>query len=298
MIERHRKIVSESDTPLRLQAFVREHFKSQLLSGKAVKKAIKTGEIRLNDQKSFTGVWLNAGDVVTLLDLEFNPPKPYELELECLFEDAHLAIIVKPAGINVSGNRFRTIQNALVHNFEKSKLDDALAWCRPVHRLDNQTQGLLIVARTKSALYALQDLFVNGEIQKTYHAVVMGKTPEKGSIRSDVDNKKAVSHFTRMDCCRCSKTDHLSLLELRPETGRTHQLRIHCASIGSPILGDKLYSPSDKVFKNKGLFLAATGLKFVHPFSKETLDITIPIPSKFKTRMERENRMWKRRLNQ
>jgi tRNA pseudouridine65 synthase/23S rRNA pseudouridine1911/1915/1917 synthase len=263
---------------------------SEIPSRKGVKKAISKGELQLNGEKVEGGRWLKNGDVVTFVDLELTPPKSYHLKLDIIFEDQDLALIFKPAGINVSGNQFKTIQNALLYNITPSKNKDALNWPLPVHRLDNQTSGLLIVAKSKIARVKLGQAFENKvDISKTYQAVVIGKIAEVGEIMTDVDGKQSLSTYKRLKIVQSLKNEFLSLVELSPKTGRTHQLRIHCASIGFPILGDKLYGVDGMILKNKGLFLCATGISFTHPVTNESLFFSVETPYKFLKRLMSEN---------
>ncbi len=228
-----------------------------------------------------------------MVDLEDTPPKPYHLKLEIVFEDNDLAIINKPAGISVSGNQFKTIQNAILFNIETPKTKDALKWPLPVHRLDNQTSGLLIIAKTKTARVRLGQAFENKTIEKTYHAIVMGDITSTVQINNPIENKKAQTDFRKITTVPSLKSGKLTLISASPKTGRTHQIRLHCQSMNTPVLGDKLYGKPNLILKHKGLFLAATALKFPHPISKETLRIEIPIPKKFHNRLKNEERRYK-----
>ncbi len=165
---------------------------------------------------------------------------------------------------------------------------DALNWTLPVHRLDNQTSGLLIIAKTKLARKNLGLAFENKTIEKTYQAVVIGSAPENGQVDKPIEEKKSVSNFVKLKTVKSLKNEFLSLLELKPKTGRTHQLRIHCASLELPILGDKLYGREGLVLKHKGLFLTAVSITFAHPRSNKIISVTIPTPYKFLKRMENE----------
>lgn len=236
------------------------------------------------------GRWLKEGDIITYVDLEKTPPREYHLKLDIIFEDEHLAVIFKPAGISVSGNLFKTIQNALLYNITPSKEGDALDWPLPVHRLDNQTSGLLLIAKTKLARVKLGQAFENKTILKKYQAVVIGKTNTTGEINTDIEGKPSQSLYKLIDYVPSLKNEFLSLIELEPKTGRTHQLRIHCSSIGKPILGDKLYGKEGMILKNKGLFLCATAISFTHPHTEQELTFTIDTPHKFLKRMENEKR--------
>ncbi len=174
-------------------------------------------------------------------------------------------------------------------NIKLSVNKDALNWPLPVHRLDNQTSGLLLIAKSKTARVKLGQAFERKEgISKTYQAVVIGKIDQSGEISIDVDEKKSLSTYKRLSVTTSLKNEFLSLIELSPKTGRTHQLRIHCASIGFPILGDKLYGDEGMILKNKGLFLCATGISFAHPITNKKLTFSVETPYKFLKRLTSE----------
>jgi 23S rRNA pseudouridine1911/1915/1917 synthase len=269
---------------------------TQIPSRKGIKKAIKRGEILVNRSLSFDGYWIQPNDKIDLVDLEQTPPKPYSLKLDVVFEDGDLAIINKPAGISTSGNQYRTIQNVVVENLQPTTKSDALKWPKPVHRLDNQTSGLLIIAKTATAILKLGQQFEEKKIQKAYHAIVMGTPKPTGVINLPIESKEAITEFKVLQTVNSIKNGTLSLLELSPKTGRTHQLRIHLSELGNPILGDKIYGKENMILKNKGLFLCATKLDLTHPATEEKLSISIPTPSKFETLFEREQTMWEKKF--
>ena len=248
--------------------------------------------MRVNKKVGNTGGWIQEGQLIELIDLEDTPPKAYDLELEVLYEDQFLTIINKPAGITVSGNQYRTIQNALISNVSISTDKDALKWPRPVHRLDNQTSGILVVAKTRKALMSLGQLFENNLVEKKYNAIVMGKTKSEGVIDILIDNQLAVTKYKTIETLPSLQSDWLSLLELKPETGRTHQLRIHCSNNGFPILGDKLYGNEGNILKHKGLFLVASGISFNHPTTNSLVEIDLELPYKFTSLLLREKKRW------
>ncbi len=284
-------IVPKEFEEIRLYDYVQQIFPT-IPSRKGVKKAIAREEILVDGQKTSTGHWIKAGQKIELLESTANPPKEYILKLEIVFEDEYLAVINKPAGISVSGNQFRTIQNALIGNISLSKEADALRWPKPVHRLDGPTSGLLIVAKTAKALVKLGQQFEQKTIQKKYAAIVMGESPEKGIVASDVDGLKSLSEYKTLQTINSLRSKHLSWVELSPKTGRTHQLRIHMSSIGYPILGDKLYGDEGHVLEGKGLFLCALGLELTHPITGRLLALEIDIPYKFTALLAREANRW------
>lgn len=218
--------------------------------------------------------------------------KPYPLPLEIVYEDEDLVIVNKAPGLPSSGNLYRTLEAALAHNLTLPAQTGYLRQPKPVHRLDSLTSGLLIAAKTIACRYELGRLFENGHVQKTYQALVMGATPAAGTIRQPVEGKPAETDFERITSVRSLKNDYLTLLRLHPKTGRTHQLRLHCAHEGFPIYGDPLYA--GHTIRNKGLFLTATDLAFPHPITGHPMDVHIELPSKFSARMQNELRRWKR----
>ena len=254
----------------------------------AVKKGIKRKRFALNGILAETGAWVNEGDRVELLERSLRP-KAYDMEVSIVYEDDELAVVNKPAGLVVSGNRFKTLEHALIDQLGLSQASDALPWALPVHRLDAPTSGLVIFAKTMNARRKLGVQLENKEIQKTYFAVVHG-TPTDGDISESIEGKASLSRLKCLRTVPSLKNKTLSLVELQPITGRTHQLRIHCASIGNPIVGDQLYSSKDGTFTNKGLMLAATKLLLLHPLTEQPLKVEIAVPNKFESLLQREKR--------
>ncbi len=261
-------------------------------SRSGMKKVIKNGSILVNGQPGHASNWVLEGQQITLVDLENKPPKPLHIKLEIIFEDEHLAIINKPAGIEISGNKYYTIQNALLTNITISKEPDALKWARPVHRLDMPTSGLLLIAKTATALMNLGQQFEKRKVQKIYRAIVTGNLSGSGEIKTAINEHDAHTEYNTISSCHSLKTQWLSLVELLPHTGRTHQLRIHMANHGYPIVGDRLYG-SGPLLKGKGLFLAAIAISFIHPYFNKPMNFSINQPSKYDALIEREERRWK-----
>ncbi|NOU58774.1 RluA family pseudouridine synthase [Marinifilum caeruleilacunae] len=289
VIEAH--VVPEGTETIRLQEYALQIFES-INTNQGIKKAIKRGLIRVNGSEASTGLWVKAGFKIELCDLELPPSKVYKLPLEIIYEDDYIALINKPGGISVSGNQFRTIQNALSYNLRPSMRKNALPVFRPVHRIDSPTCGLLLIAKTGDAAAKLGQQFEERVIKKRYTAVVIGSLPERGKIDMQVDGKDAVSTFRLVKKSPSIRNRFLSLVDLYPETGRTHQLRIHMAGLGNPILGDKIYGTEGEILRGKGLFLCATELQFIHPDSSEEMRITIDPPYKFGRFMEMEEKRW------
>lgn len=291
IIQKH--IVPEGVPNIRLVDYALSIFQT-IPTRNALKKTIKRGEILINDEKAEGGNWILPGQKIELIDLENRIPEPFPLDFEIIFEDDYLAVINKPPGISVNGNKFNTIQNAIIGKLYPSSQADALKFPRPVHRLDYSTSGLLLIAKTASALAELGWQFENRKISKKYRALVIGKIEDEGIINSEIDGHEAITRFALLKHIPSLHTEWISLLDLYPLTGRTHQLRIHLANAGFPIAGDKKYGPVEKALKGKGLFLAAIGLTFTHPFSKKKITFQIPQPAKFSSFPERETKRWKK----
>ena len=283
MIKQQAHIVTLS-SPQRLNEYAVGIFESHA-TRKSIKKAIKKGVLRLNDKVVEEGRYVKKGDEISIW-IETDPKRIYELKLEVVFEDDYLAVINKPAGIEVSGNKKRTIKNALPGNLITSPHADAFPNPLPVHRLDYQTQGLLIVAKTRSVFMAFTEMFKQKDIVKKYRALVMNIPPSSGVIEYPIDGKKSTSIYRLIRSKSAVKNSTYSLVELEPKTGRTHQLRKHMAHIGCPIVGDTLYGEKGNTLLHKGLFLQAYSLNFMHPILKSQISLSIPIPHKFQKRID------------
>ncbi len=221
-----------------------------------------------------------------------------DIALTIIFEDDHLLVVDKPAGLVVhpaAGNFDGTLVNALLHHCA-GRLSGIGGVARPgiVHRIDKDTSGLLVVAKTDPAHEGLSAQFANHSIDRRYKAIVAG-VPTAGSVdaplaRSSHDRKKvaimtngrrAVTHYKLIQALR----KDAALIECRLETGRTHQVRVHMASIGHALLGDPVYGRSRphhrailERLKFKRQALHAAELGFVHPVSRETLHFESEMP--------------------
>ncbi|WP_243406208.1 RluA family pseudouridine synthase [Sphingosinicella sp. YJ22] len=228
--------------------------------------------------------------------------EPQDIPLDILFEDDHLLVVDKPAGLVVhpaAGNFDGTLVNALLHHCA-GRLSGIGGVARPgiVHRIDKDTSGLLVVAKTDRAHEGLAAQFAKHSIHRLYYAVVAGlPKPPLGTVdaplaRSSVNRKKmaiveegrgkrAVTHYRLVEPLRGA-----SLVECRLETGRTHQVRVHMASIGHPLLGDPVYGRSRPEHKDvlkrlnfERQALHAAELGFVHPVLNENLSFKSALPS-------------------
>ncbi|MCH3884786.1 RluA family pseudouridine synthase [Tenacibaculum aquimarinum] len=277
LIESHK--VPALEKSIRLQDYGIGIFSTNLTKS-GLKKAIKKGLVFVDGKIATTALYIIGNETIEFFQSEENR-KEFDFDLKVLFEDDILAVIYKPAGILVSGNSFATIDNALFQNIKKSTQTDAVK-PRPVHRLDYPTSGLLLIGKTNSSIIALNKLFENKEIQKTYHAVSIGKMESQGTIKLPIDDKKSLTHFKVLKTVTSERFGFLNLVKLSPKTGRKHQLRKHLASLGNPILGDKEYYLDNLILNGKGLYLHASTLEFVHPFTKENICVSENLPKKFK----------------
>lgn len=228
-----------------------------------------------------SATWITGGEHLKLsIPEEIGPRKKLVFPLNVLFEDEHLAVVHKPAGILVSGNSFKTIANALTQNIRRSNLPDATT-PQPVHRLDYATTGILLVGKTNSSIRALNKLFEDKAIMKTYYAITIGEMDHRGKITSEIDGKKSQSNYVVLESVSSKKFGKLNLIKLKPETGRRHQLRKHLSSIGNPILGDAVYGTENLILSGKGLYLHAYSLKFIHPFTNKKMNLKDEFPQRF-----------------
>jgi RluA family pseudouridine synthase len=256
----------------------------------AVKKAIKKGQVYVNKKPGRTAIILSPGDEVAWSKPLMEQKRVLPLKLRVVYEDEYLGVINKPAGIVVSGNRFRCIENALPANLNACGQPDALPAPLAIHRLDALTAGLLICAKTYGAHRRMSAQMQAKTILKEYTAVVMGEPAPKGEWNSAIDGKAAITGYEVLKSWPSLRSERLSLIKLFPSTGRTHQLRIHLSQAGFPILGDDLYGVKGHVLKHKGLFLCATRLSFMHPYDGQLLELTIDAPAKFTAFPEAEQR--------
>ena len=279
-LQTEKHIVTKLEKPVRLSDYAGDIFKL-IPSRKGMKKAIDKGWVTINGKPASTADLVSEGDSIELTIREVQSRPEIELKLDMIYEDDFLAVINKKPGIEVSGNRKWTVENALSQNLKRSSEVDVLPHPEAIHRLDYPTTGALLIGKTRSAVAELNRMFQEKEINKIYLAVAIGKMNAEGEIDLEVDGKPSVSRFKILKTVKSERFDLLNLVELNPQTGRRHQLRKHLAAIGNPILGDKDYRIEGLILKGKGLYLHSQSLNFIHPFTKEELLIEAPTPKKF-----------------
>jgi RluA family pseudouridine synthase len=293
VIKIHSHTVLKVDAPIRLVDYVIGVF-PQVMTKNAVKNSLKRKELLINSKRAESGVWIKEGDIIEYVDPQNRIPKEFPLDIEVVFSDDYILVVNKPSGLVVSGNQFRTLENALVNSIKLSSQEDALKWAKPVHRLDSATSGLVLLAKTAMAHRKLSSMFKEKTIEKKYRAVVQGKPEEFMIVKDSIEGKDSESELRLLESVHSVKSDFLSLIELSPKTGRTHQLRIHCKNIGHPIVGDKLYGEEGNIMSHKGLFLSAVSLKFMHPILNEEVFVELEQPKKFDALLKRESEWWDR----
>lgn len=273
--------VPKLENSIRFQEYAVGIFKT-LPTKSGVKKAIKKKLISINGDIATTALFILGEEKVILFESEDSSNfKRLQLTLDVIFEDDYLAIINKPAGILVSGNKFKTISNALDQNLIKSRQLDAVK-AKPIHRLDYPTTGLLLIGKTNASIIALNKLFEYKQIKKTYFAITIGQMEFSGIINTLIDNKNSETHYEVLKTVMSKRFEYLNLVKLSPKTGRRHQLRKHMLSLGNPILGDKEYCNEKLILNGKGMYLHAGILEFIHPFTKQQIKIKKDFSNKFK----------------
>lgn len=245
---------------------------------------IKKNLFQVNGQIGRTATFVSTDDEIALdiSTLHRSHSKTPKLSLEVLYEDDYLAVINKPAGILVSGNKFVTVANALSQNLSYSNQIDA---CRPypIHRLDYGTTGTLLVGKTTKSIRTLSQLFADKLILKEYYAITIDEMQQlSGIIETQEELKVLSSNFEVIDTVKSHRFNMLNLLKLQPTTGKRHQLRKHMAHIGNPILGDQDYGKKGLILNGKGMYLHAFSIRLTHPITEEELNICAPIPKKFR----------------
>lgn len=277
------------------------------ISRSTAQKLIEEGRVTLNGKTVIKSVKPKAEDEISV---EIPEPEPLEavpqnIPVEIVYEDEHLLVVNKPKGMVVHpapGNPDGTLVNALLYHC-KGRLSSINGVIRPgiVHRIDKDTSGLLIVAKNDNAHQHLALQIKEHSFRREYRAVVIGKMPhEKGTIdiplgRSRNDRKKqtvnginprnAVTHYEVLE--RYAGYDFCRFIL---ETGRTHQIRVHCSYIGHPVAGDSVYGPPKNSLGLEGQCLHAAVIGFIHPVTGKYMEFSAPLPDYFINVLNKINR--------
>lgn len=265
------------------------------LSRTSLQKLLKEGSVRLNQAKSVKQHHkVKAGDEIRIEthDAETKGLFAENIPLDIVYEDDCLAVLNKPAGLVVHpapGNYEHTLVNALLHHFKELSSVNAQ---RPgiVHRLDKDTSGLLVIAKNNTCHLHLAKQFSEHTIKRIYVALVKGEVAfDEHTIELPIDRhptkRKSMavgygknSRYAKTYYHTLKRSSLFSLVELKPFTGRTHQLRVHMASLGNPILGDTKYGKNNEFPR---LALHARCLGFIHPKQEKFMEFSLDIPKEF-----------------
>ena len=290
--------VEESQSGMRLDKFLTEIYPDQTRS--FLQKLVKSGEIKVNGKPVIkAGFVVEGGDQVSA---SIPTPQAVEIEaenipLDILYEDADVLIVNKPKGMVVhpsAGHYSGTLVNAIMYHCADS-LSGINGEIRPgiVHRIDMDTTGTLIICKNDAAHVDIAEQIKEHTVTRRYRGIVCGVVKEdEGTIEGAIgrhptqrkkmainekNGKPAITHYKVLQ--RFAKYTYM---EFRLETGRTHQIRVHMASIGHPLLGDTLYSSGRSPFKHlQGQTLHAKTIGFVHPKSGEYMEFSAPLPEYF-----------------
>ena len=269
------------------------------LSRSYIQRIIKDGNVFVNDKPVKSNYKLKAEDTVRFtLPTCVEPDIPAQnIPLDILYEDQDILIVNKPKNMVVHpapGHYEGTLVNAVLYHC-KDNLSGINGVLRPgiVHRIDKNTTGSLIICKNDEAHHAIAALLKTHNITRTYHAIVYGRIKEEqGTINApierhpndrkkmainDKNGKRAVTHYKILQ-----HFDQYTYIECQLETGRTHQIRVHMASIGHPILGDDIYANRKCPFVLEGQVLHAMTIGFIHPRSQKYVQFEAPLPEYFK----------------
>ena len=288
-----------ADKSERLDVFLSEKLDK---TRSAVKKLVDDGVITVGGNKVKAGRTLKIGEEISV-----NIPDPVKLDLEAenipldiIYQDKDIAIINKPQGMTVhagNGTHGSTLVNALLYHLDS--LSGINGVIRPgiVHRIDKYTSGLLVVAKNDAAHLSLSEQIKNKTCHRIYLALLEGTVKQNDGIidtfigRSDKNRtmmavkdsgRRAVTHFKVL-----KRYKEFTFAEFKLETGRTHQIRVHCKYIGHPIVGDPVYGYEKQKFKLNGQLLHAWKLELTHPSTGERMSFEAPLPDYFQAVLQK-----------
>lgn len=287
--------VNNEDKGIRLDAYIAS--KMEAISRTNVKRLIEEGNITVNGTTQKVSYKVQENDEIMLeipeakeLDI-----KAQDIPVEVVYEDKDIIVVNKPKGLVVhpaNGNWDGTLVNAIMA-ICKDSLSGIGGEIRPgiVHRLDKDTSGLLIVAKNDEAHLNMSNQIKDRKVKKIYYALVRGvvaeneatinmpigrSTKDRKKMAVTRDGKEAITHFKVIE--RFSK---YTLLEVKIDTGRTHQIRVHLSEIGHPVVGDEVYSNGKNEFGVHGQLLHAKSLDFKHPLTGKPIHLETDLPDEF-----------------
>lgn len=285
------------ESGLRIDRYLADHLDGQ--SRNSIQKLIEEGLVLVNGNTCRASYKLQENDqiFVSVPDAVLTELRPERIPLDILYEDDQLLIVNKPKGMVVHpapGHSTGTLVNAIMYHCGK-ELSGINGEIRPgiVHRIDMNTTGSLIVCKTDAAHRFIASQIKEHSVHRVYRAIVYGHlNPTEGTIRTSIgrdprnrkkmsvgvkNGRQAITHYRELARLR----NNFSYVEFELETGRTHQIRVHMASIGHPILGDQVYGPKKSPYHLDGQTLHAMTIGFVHPTSKRYVEFTAPLPEYF-----------------
>lgn len=291
-------IVSKEDSKKRLDMYILENLEN--ITRSYIKNLIDSGNIRVNEKIQKSGYALKEGDSidVKIPEEKQSDIKPENIKLDIVYEDDDIIIVNKEKGMVVhpaNGNYSGTMVNSLMYS-HKTNLSSINGVIRPgiVHRIDKDTSGILVVAKNDNAHKELSKQFKDHSINRKYIALVKGIIKEdnldidlpigrsnkdrKKMAVTDKNSKRAVTHISVL---KRYYNSNVTLIEASLETGRTHQIRVHMAYYGHPLVGDEIYGKKDSKFKVNGQMLHAKVLGFIHPSTKKYVEFESSLPDEF-----------------
>ncbi len=296
--------ITNENKNTRLDVFLSTNF--QTLTRSFIKNLIEKGNVTVNNKNVKSGYSLKVGDeiVVTIPEVKQTSIEPENIPLDIIYQDESLLVINKPQGMTVHpANTVHsgTLVNALMYHIKD--LSGINGELRPgiVHRLDKDTSGLLVVAKDDKTHLNLQKQIQTKICHRIYRAITYGKfNKEEGTIQTNLARGK--SQYEKIFVVpqgqgRLAITNYrvleynqgFSYVEYELKTGRTHQIRVHSAHLGHPIVGDKLYGKQNEKFNLQGQLLHAYKLEFIHPVTNKTMVFEAPIPNYFTNFLKEHN---------
>ncbi|GKX28789.1 pseudouridine synthase [Vallitalea longa] len=288
--------IENNDVGLRIDKYISNKLPDY--SRSFIQKLIKENQLSVNDKSIKSNYKLRRNDIIKIIieEAEELIIQPENIPLDILYEDEDVILINKPQGMVVHpapGHYSGTLVNALMYHC-KDNLSNINGDMRPgiVHRIDKDTSGVLIACKNNVSHENIVEQLKEHSITRKYNAIVynnikndegvidkpIGRHPvnRKRMAINPVNGKEAVTHYKVLE-----RINQYTYVELKLETGRTHQIRVHMTSINHPLLGDPVYGPRNDRFKLKGQVLHARVLGFVHPKTKEYMEFEAPLPNYF-----------------
>ncbi len=297
-----RLIVDNSQESIRLDLYLSRELND--LSRSYVQKLIEKGNVKINDKvilsKKFK-ISINDEIEIIIPEPEKLKLEPENIPIEIVYEDEDLMVVYKPQGMVVHpapGHYTGTLVNALLYHSEKLSSINGIIRPGIVHRIDKDTSGLLMIAKNNMAHNSLADQLKEHSTNRIYNALVHGNLEtDRGTIDLPIgrhpvnrlkravvekNSKRAVTHFKVIE-----RLSGFNLVELKLETGRTHQIRVHMAYLGHPLVGDPLYGFKKEKFKLNGQVLHAKRIGFVHPSTDKYMEFTCELPDYLKSLLDK-----------